>query len=197
MILPARRLLKSSIAISCRGEAARSCPSASEFFLGISVPLQPISRAIVIGGCFNFLAQAFMFTVLILLIIIISILLTVVVLSQSSKGDGLSGSLGGPGGFGAVVGVRRAGDFLVRATIGLAIAFAVLTIVANLFFLPASNEVTANPLTTGAGPVPTMPQGAHQQQSAPAVQSAPAAAPAAAPSNANQRPVNQPVSPGQ
>jgi preprotein translocase subunit SecG len=122
-----------------------------------------------------------MFTVLILLIILISILLTVVVLSQSSKGDGLSGGLGAPGGFGAVVGVRRASDFLVRATIGLAIAFGVLTMVANLFFLPASSQVTANPLTSGAGPVPTMPQGVQQQrQSAPAAQQpAPVAQPSA------------------
>ena len=120
-----------------------------------------------------------MFTVLILLILIVSILLTAVVLSQSSKGDGLSGGLGAPGGFGAVMGVRRASDFLVKATITLAVLFGVLTISANLFFLPTGKTATSNPLSNGPGPVPTMPSQQTAQPSAPAAQpSAPAAQPA-------------------
>ena len=110
-----------------------------------------------------------MFLVIGLLIIVVCILLSVVVLSQASKGDGLSGSLGGPGSMGAMMGVRRASDLLVRATITLAAAFAVLTIVANLFFLPTGGQQTANPLTSGAAPTPAMPQNP-VQQSAPAVQ---------------------------
>jgi preprotein translocase subunit SecG len=121
-----------------------------------------------------------MFTLLVTLIIIISILLSVVVLSQSSKGDGLAGGLGAPGGMGAMMGLRRATDFLMKATIGLAAAFAVLTILTNIFFLPSGPDNGASPVQSGPSPVPSMPQGPSQpQQSAPAVQqSAPAAQPA-------------------
>jgi len=116
-----------------------------------------------------------MFTILELLIVVTCILLTAVVLSQSSKGDGLAGGLGAPGSIGTMMGVRRASDFLVKATIGLAATFMILTIITNLFFLPGTAQQSANPLTSGAAPAPAMPQ-QPQQQSAPAVQqSAPAA----------------------
>jgi protein translocase SecG subunit len=76
-----------------------------------------------------------MFTILVVLIIILSILLTLVVLSQAAKGNGLAGGLGAPGSVGTMFGVRRASDFLMKATIIIAGAFMLFTIVVNRFFL--------------------------------------------------------------
>src|SRR6185312_1988533 len=110
-----------------------------------------------------------MFTILIVLIVLICFLLTAVVLSQSSKGDGLAGGLAAPGSIGTVFGVRRASDFLVKATIGLAVAFMVLCLLTNMFFLPTAKE-GASAVQGGSVPnvtnAPTRP-----------VQSAPAVAP--------------------
>lgn len=78
-----------------------------------------------------------MYTLLITISIIISILLVIVVLLQASKGDGLSGTIGGgAGGFGTVFGARRTADFLSKATWWLGGALIVLSILINLFFLP-------------------------------------------------------------
>ncbi len=78
-----------------------------------------------------------MYTLLITLSIFIAILLIIVVLLQASKGDGLSGTIGGgAGGFGTVFGARRTADFLSKATWWLGGVLIVLAIVINLFFLP-------------------------------------------------------------
>ena len=78
-----------------------------------------------------------MYTLLITLSMIISVLLIIVVLLQASKGDGLSGTIGGgAGGFGTVFGARRTADFLSKATWWLGGSLLVLAIVINLFFLP-------------------------------------------------------------
>ena len=78
-----------------------------------------------------------MYTLLITLSIIISILLVIVILLQASKGDGLSGTIGGgAGGFGTVFGARRTADFLSKATWWLGGSLLVLAVVINLFFLP-------------------------------------------------------------
>jgi preprotein translocase subunit SecG len=76
-----------------------------------------------------------MFWVFIILNILIAIALMGVVMMQASKGDGLTGSLGGSS-FGTVFGVRRTADFLQKITIGLAAAFLVISLVVNMWFLP-------------------------------------------------------------
>ena len=76
-----------------------------------------------------------MFSFLIILELIVSVLMILVVLMQSSKGGGLAGTFGG-GNVGAVFGVRRTTDFLMRATQILAATFLVLALVINIFFLP-------------------------------------------------------------
>ncbi|NLY89837.1 MAG: preprotein translocase subunit SecG [Firmicutes bacterium] len=66
------------------------------------------------------------------LLLVISILLIVVIVIQPSKGEGL-GSIGGGGGqlfFGKNKGLEQ---FLERLTTGLAIAFFLVAIIANLF----------------------------------------------------------------
>lgn len=119
-----------------------------------------------------------MFTLIVLLIILLCIAMTLVVLAQSSKGDGLSGALGGPGSVGAVFGVRRASDFLQKTTIWMGGAFVVLCIFANLFFLPTESKIP-NAVSTGKAPSA---QQAPQSQPAPP-RSAPApSGPAAGPS---------------
>jgi len=78
-----------------------------------------------------------MYTFLITISIIVSILLIIVVLLQASKGDGLSGTIGGGvGGFGTAFGARRTADFLSKATWWLGGGLMVLAIIINLFFLP-------------------------------------------------------------
>lgn len=102
-----------------------------------------------------------MFTVFVILIFIVGILMSAIILAQSPKGDGLSGALGAPGGMGTMFGVRRAADFLVKATIALAAIFIVFCIAANRLFLPTGiGGGTANPLREGqmpTAPVQSMP----------------------------------------
>ena len=74
-----------------------------------------------------------LFTIFMILFVIVSFLLVVVILLQSSKGDGLSGALGGGGMMAQnVVGVRQAANVLQKATIVLGLAFAVLAIVISM-----------------------------------------------------------------
>ena len=81
-----------------------------------------------------------MFSVLIGLEVLVAILLIVVVLMQASKGGGLAGTFGG-GQAGAVFGVRRTADFLIKATQILAAAFILLSLLINLFFLPRTENI--------------------------------------------------------
>ncbi len=129
-----------------------------------------------------------MFTLIALLIILLCIAMTLVVLAQSSKGDGLSGALGGPGSVGAVFGVRRASDFLQKTTIWMGGAFVVLCIFANLFFLPTDSKIP-NAVSSGKAPTPSQQQQQQQpqQRQAPA-QSAPAAGPSGPAQGAGQPP---------
>ncbi|SRR5581483_7750034 len=129
-----------------------------------------------------------MFTLVVILIVLVCILVTVVILSQSSKGDGLSGALGAPGSVGAVFGVRRASDFLQKTTIWLGAIFVVLCILANLLFLPTGNNI---PSAVRNGPVPT-PQA--QQAPPQGRPSAPAAPPSGAqPGTGQTNPDNSPL----
>ena len=100
-----------------------------------------------------------MYTLLITISIIISILLVIVVLLQASKGDGLSGTIGGgAGGFGTVFGARRTADFLSKATWWLGGSLFALAIIINLFFLPgqtSSGERESIIQSSGTPTVPT------------------------------------------
>ncbi|MEP7233789.1 MAG: preprotein translocase subunit SecG [Ignavibacteriota bacterium] len=114
-----------------------------------------------------------MFTILVVLIIILSIFLTIVVLSQAAKGNGLAGGLGAPGSVGTMFGVRRASDFLMRATIFIAGAFVLLTIVVNRFFLPTDGTVIRNVVREGSAPPVSAPPMQGGPQSAPPDQAQP------------------------
>jgi len=113
-----------------------------------------------------------MFTVLVVLIIILCILLTLVVLAQAAKGNGLAGGLAAPGSVGTMFGVRRASDFLMRATIVIAGAFILLTLIANRAFLPSTSGIPQNVVREGPPP-PVAPSSAPMPQSAPPDQAQP------------------------
>jgi len=73
-----------------------------------------------------------MMALIVILIIVSSILLMLVVLVQNPKGGGLSSAFGG-GGTQMLGGVKRSGDFLDKATWGLALSLFVLVLVINIF----------------------------------------------------------------
>jgi preprotein translocase subunit SecG len=114
------------------------------------------------------------------LLIIICVFMIIVILMQASKGTGLSGAFGGAGGVGTMFGVRKAADFLSRATWMLAIAFTLLCIAINVFFLP-----------TGATEESIIRRSADEQPLAPipAQQTPPTQSP---PPNQQQPPAQQP-----
>src|SRR5437016_11100686 len=103
-----------------------------------------------------------MFTVLVILIILLCILLTLVVLAQAAKGNGLAGGLAAPGSVGTMFGVRRASDFLMRATIVIAGLFILFTLVANRLFLPTGGNVPRNVIREGGSPVSAPPEQVRQ-----------------------------------
>ncbi|HZV12240.1 MAG TPA: preprotein translocase subunit SecG [Candidatus Kapabacteria bacterium] len=113
-----------------------------------------------------------MFWVLIILNIIIAIVLTTAVMMQASKGDGLTGSLGGSS-FGTVFGVRRTADFLQKFTIGLAAAFLVISLVVNMWFLPTGAGVAGRNSVLKDIQPPTPGQLPPMQESQPAAPGAP------------------------
>ena len=109
-----------------------------------------------------------MYTLLMTLSTIIAIFLVIVILLQSSKGGGLAGTLGGAN-MGTMFGTRRTADFLSRATWWLAGIVAILTIVANLFFLPGKVTQEQRSVIQEAGrqnipQTPTLPQEQLPQQ---------------------------------
>jgi preprotein translocase subunit SecG len=129
-----------------------------------------------------------MFTLFAILIILVCVVMTLVILAQSSKGDGLSGALGGPGSVGAVFGVRRASDFLQKFTIWLGVTFVALCVLANLFFLPTSGR-TPNAVSSGNAVIP-------KTQQSPPARSAPAVPPQPAggqPGTGQTNPDNSPM----
>jgi preprotein translocase subunit SecG len=108
-----------------------------------------------------------MYTFLVLLEIIISVILIVIILMQNSKGGGLAAGFGGSN-IGTVFGVRRASDFLSKATSYLAAAFIILALVINLFFLPGKGATGESVIQSGqqsnvpAPQIPTQTQPAQQ-----------------------------------
>ncbi|MDP4221067.1 MAG: preprotein translocase subunit SecG [Bacteroidota bacterium] len=93
-----------------------------------------------------------MFTIIVIFIIILCILLTLVVLAQAAKGDGLAGGLAAPGSVGTMFGVRRASDFLMKATIIIAGTFILFTMIANRVFLPSGGNAIQNVVREGTPP---------------------------------------------
>lgn len=71
-----------------------------------------------------------MYLALICFIIFICVLLVLVVLSQNSKGGGLSSQFGA--GSSQLIGVKRTGDLLEKLTWGFAIALVVLTLSSHM-----------------------------------------------------------------
>jgi preprotein translocase subunit SecG len=80
-----------------------------------------------------------MYIALICIIIFICVLLVLVVLSQNSKGGGLSNQFGG--GSSNLIGVRRTGDLLEKLTWGFAIALVVLSLSTNLILDAGSSSL--------------------------------------------------------
>lgn len=77
-------------------------------------------------------------TILISFALVISVLLVLVVLFQNAKGGGLSSQFGGSSASN-VLGVKKTGDVLERATWGFAIALMVVSLSTNLVG-PAPSE---------------------------------------------------------
>jgi preprotein translocase subunit SecG len=80
-----------------------------------------------------------MYVALISIIIFVCVLLVLVVLSQNSKGGGLSNQFGG--GSSNLIGVKRTGDLLEKLTWGFAIALVVLSLSSNLILDSDSSAV--------------------------------------------------------
>jgi protein translocase SecG subunit len=117
--------------------------------------------------------ETIMFIFLVILSCIAGLLLIGAVLIQPGKGD-MAAGFGGVGGqFGSMIGMRRAADFIVKTTIGLALAILVFAIAANTVFKPVKEEA--------ASPFENIETGS---SAAPAPASAPAPAPAPAPASA-------------
>ncbi|WP_192820790.1 preprotein translocase subunit SecG [Rufibacter sp. LB8] len=76
-----------------------------------------------------------MYIAIISVIIFLSVLLVLVVLSQNSKGGGLSSQFGG-GGTSQLMGVKRTGDLLEKLTWGFAIGIMALSL--------ATHTITSN-----------------------------------------------------
>lgn len=71
-----------------------------------------------------------MYTLIIILIILVCFLLVGVVMVQNSKGGGLASDFSSSN---QIIGVKRTGDFLEKATWYLTIALIVLTLGSNFF----------------------------------------------------------------
>jgi preprotein translocase subunit SecG len=80
-----------------------------------------------------------MYIALISVIIFICVLLVLVVLSQNSKGGGLSNQFGGSSS--NLIGVRRTGDLLEKLTWGFAISLVVLSLASTLILDAGSNAL--------------------------------------------------------
>ena len=81
-----------------------------------------------------------MTTIIIPLVLVVAVFLVLVILTQNSKGGGLTGEMSGAA---SHMGARSATDFIEKATWGLLTAFFVLSIAANLATSPATTEEDA------------------------------------------------------
>lgn len=106
-----------------------------------------------------------MYIALISIILFICVLLVLVVLSQNSKGGGLSGQFGGAGAS-QLMGVKRTGDLLEKLTWGFAIAIVALTLISHTMIdrsegsigRSINQERAAQTQTAPAPAAPALPQ---------------------------------------
>ncbi len=96
-----------------------------------------------------------MYGVIVGLIIVIAIFLILVVLAQNPKGGGLSSQFGGSGAS-QIMGVKKTGDFLEKATWAAAIAILVLSLATNLFIETNTSTVPDSPNINNT-PAPAIP----------------------------------------
>ncbi len=107
-----------------------------------------------------------MYTFIMVLIIVVCLLLLGVVLIQNSKGGGLASDFSSSN---QIIGVQRTGDFLEKATWGLALALIGFSLMTNFFINreggagesaiseqagEATTSAPAQQLPTGGAPVP-------------------------------------------
>lgn len=125
-----------------------------------------------------------MFVLLLVIAIIASVLLGAIVLIQNPKGGGLSSNFSSSS---QLMGVQRTGDFLEKATWGLAILLMVISLAMNVVSKTgaADNSKVQQSEATRAASKPTGNGAATQQMTLPA---APASTGSAAPSGATQQP---------
>ncbi|PSR53166.1 preprotein translocase subunit SecG [Adhaeribacter arboris] len=122
-----------------------------------------------------------MYITLICIIIFVCVLLVLVVLSQNSKGGGLSSQFGA--GSSQLMGVKRTGDLLEKLTWGFAIALVLLTLTSHIILDENSSEVQSRSVNI---------EKASQERSAPAA--APVIPPAGTRTPAgNTAPARQPA----
>ncbi|KAA3438324.1 preprotein translocase subunit SecG [Rufibacter hautae] len=120
-----------------------------------------------------------MYLALISVIIFLCVLLVLVVLSQNSKGGGLSSQFGG-GGTSQLMGVKRTGDLLEKLTWGFAIGIIVLTLASHTIVKDGAgaDNRTINEQRAGqAAPAPAAPAIPQQNATPGTATPAPAAAP--------------------
>ncbi len=79
-----------------------------------------------------------MATIISILIVLVCLLLILVVLVQNSKGGGLASSFSSSN---QVMGVRKTGDFLEKATWTLAAALLALSLISNAYTKPTEGSV--------------------------------------------------------
>ncbi|PIQ19982.1 MAG: preprotein translocase subunit SecG [Cytophagales bacterium CG18_big_fil_WC_8_21_14_2_50_42_9] len=125
-----------------------------------------------------------MYIALISIIIFICVLLILVVLSQNSKGGGLSNQFGA--GSSNLIGVKRTGDLLEKLTWGLAIGLVILALSANMLI-----DKNAG----GAAGRSASQQRASQQSAAPAAAPAPVVPQTTPPAGAGQVPSGNKTTP--
>lgn len=95
--------------------------------------------------------------VIIGLILVLAVFLILVVLAQNPKGGGLSSQFGGSGAS-QLMGVKKTGDFLEKATWGAAIAILALSLSTNFFMdTNSTGEPTSPNLENTQAPTPTLP----------------------------------------
>lgn len=84
-------------------------------------------------------------TIISILIVIVCLLLILVVLVQNSKGGGLASSFSSSN---QVMGVRKTGDFLEKATWTLAISLLALCIISTAYTKPTEGVINNTQSTT-------------------------------------------------
>jgi preprotein translocase subunit SecG len=99
-----------------------------------------------------------MYGILIVLHVLISVALILVVLMQSGKGGGIGAAFGGGGGSQTLFGGTGAATFLHKATVGLAFAFMLSSLVLAVIGSRGGGRARSVLDETTAGQIPVQPQ---------------------------------------